>query len=448
MGRTKQPLTVEHAILGFLREQPTHGYEVHRRLSAPEALGAIWPLKQAQFYALVNRLEAEGYLAVHVEQRGSLPPRKLLRLTAAGAAAFSAWLHAAPEPGEEGQRSFLARLYFARRLGPVTAHRLLLRQRHERSSQLHTLRAALQKQSPHSFPWLVGQWQLRQAEAALDWLDTFGLPPAPGVAHQIAVLADSPAAVLAHRFVAYVCSPAGQAVLARFGFLPAGKPPAPSGEPAAEPVSDREKTPAESPPGRLVVYAAATLSAAFEALGEAFCAEHPGASIHFSFGGSHALADRLARGANCDIYAPAHQDAMEAVLAAGRVAAGAVTTLAHNQLAIVTPASYSAPPRSLGDLARPGLRLALGSGATAIGRYTQDMLAAATFDGALADDGPAAVLDNVVFYAETVTGVLDKVARGEVDAGIVFTSDCYRAAGAVRMMELFAPSEHLYSASR
>lgn len=423
MSRSKQPLGIEHAILGFLREQPVHGYEIHQRLTAPEALGPIWPLKQAQFYALANRLEEEGYLTVSVEQRGALPPRKQLRLTPSGMAAFTAWLHGAPEPGDDAQREFLARLYFARQLGPATLRQLLLHERQQRRDQLQLLRDKLQASAPHSYPWLVAQWQARQTEASLDWLDTFGLlPAAPGVNYPIAVLADSPAAALARQFVAYACGPAGQAVLARFGFLPAGAaPPAPASE---------ERAPA---PGRLIVYAASSLTAAFETLGAAFSAEHPEVSVHFTFGGSQDLAARLAQGADCDIYTPAHEDAMEAVIAAGRVTPGTVATLVRNQLAIVTPAHGGVQLQSLGDLARPGLRLALGSMATAVGRYTQDMLTAATFDGSLGKDGPAAVLHNVVCYAETVTDVLAKVASGEVDAGIVFTSDYYRAAGDVQV---------------
>lgn len=420
MSRSKQPLTIEYAILGFLREQPAHGYEVHQRLSAPEALGRVWPLKQGQFYALVNRLEEEGYLTVSVEQRGTLPPRKLLRLTPRGIAVFTAWLHAAPRAGDDAQRAFLARVYFARQLGPATLRQLLLRERKELRARLHTLRETLRAEEPRSYPWLVDHWQLRQAEAALDWLDTFGLPPAPGVAYPIAVIAGSPVEALARRFVAYARGPAGQAILARHGFLPGGDAPT---APAPE----------EPARGRLVVYAASSLTAAFEALGTAFSAEHPEVSVHCTFGGSQDLAVRLAQGADCDIFAPAHEDAMAAVIATGRITAGTAATLVHNQLAIVTPARGRAPLETLGDLARPGLRLALGSGATAIGRYTQDILAAASFDGTLGDDGPAAVLHNVVYYAETVTAVLAKVAGGEVDAGIVFTSDYHRAIGAVRV---------------
>lgn len=432
MSRGRQALTIEHVILGFLREQPLHGYDVYRRLVAPGALGSVWPLKQSQFYALVTRLEAEGYLSVIPEPRGDRPPRKLLQLTPAGAAAFAGWLHAplaynagAPcsdEPADEREQAFLARLYFARQAGAAAVEPLLAAQRRQLRARLHALRRDAQATgAPHSYPWLVSRWQIGQAEAMLDWLDSFGPPPsAPGITYRIAAVADSPAAALAAQFVAFACGPEGQALLARAGFLPAGE-------------GCAVVLPRAPLAGRLAVYAASSLTAAFEAIAAAFTAAHPAVRVEFAFGGSQTLANALAQGARADVYAPAHADALAAAVAAGRVAADAVHTLGHNQLAIVTPARRPTPLRALSDLARPGLRLALGSGATAIGRYAQEALSAAEQQGALGSAGMAAVLHNVVHYAETVTGVLDKVAHGEVDAGIVFTSDYHRAGGEVQV---------------
>ncbi len=422
MSRSRQPLTIEHAILGFLREQPLYGYDLYQRLIAPEALGSVWPLKQSQFYALLSRLEDEGYLTVTLEPRGSRPPRKLLQLTPAGAAAFASWLFAPLDLAEERERGFLARLYFARQHGPSAVHQLLTSQRQQVRAWLQELRRTSHEGiAPHSYAWLVGQWQIRQAEAMLDWLDTFGpLPALPAITYRIAAIADSALLTLARQFVAFACGPEGQAVLARSGFLPAG-----AGTPP--PIS----APQAPLAGQLIIYAASSLTTAFEQLAAAFTARHPDVQLQFSFGGSQALADALAQGARADVFAPAHEDAL--VAAAGRIAADTARPLCHNQLAIVTSTQRPATLRTLSDLARPGLRLALGSEATAIGRYAQEALSIAEQQGALGSVGAQAVLHNVVYYAETVTDVLSKVARGEVDAGIVFTSDYYRAGGDIQV---------------
>lgn len=424
MSRSRQQLTIEHAILGFLRDQPLHGYDLYQRLIAPTALGSVWPLKQSQFYALLARLETEGYLAVTLEPRGTRPPRKLLQLTPAGATAFSGWLFAPLDLSEDGERTFLARLYFARQQGPAAVHQLLSSQRQQVRARLQALRRSTSgPAAPHSFAWLVGQWQIRQAEAMLDWLDSFGpLPTLPAITYRIAPVADSPAITLAQQFVAFACGPEGQAALARSGFLPAGEALPGAALSASAPLA-----------GRLVVYAASSLTAAFEHLAAAFTANHPAVEVQFVFGGSQTLADALAQGAQVDVFAPAHEDALAAAMAAGRVAPDTARALCHNQLAIVTSSQRPTALHTLSDLARPGLRLALGSEATAIGRYAQEALNTAEQQGALGNAGARAVLRNVVHYAETVTGVLAMVAQGEVDAGIVFTSDYYRAGGEIQV---------------
>jgi molybdate transport system substrate-binding protein len=424
MGRSRQSLTIEHAILGFLREQPLHGYELYQRLIAPTALGSVWPLKQSQFYALLARLEAEGYLAVTREPRGSQPARKLLALTPAGALAFTTWLVAPSDPADDRERAFLARLFFARQLGPAAVHQLLTSQRQQLRSWLQALRRTTNEAvTPHSYAWLVGQWQIRQAEAMLDWLDSFGpLPTLPAITYRIAALVDSPGIALAQQFVAFARGSEGQAVLARSGFLPAGELLPEATLPAPTLLA-----------GRLTIYAASSLTAAFEQLAAAFTALHPDVQVQCSFGGSQTLAEALAQGAHADVFAPAHEDALATAVAAGRVAAESIRALCHNQLAIVTSAQRPAALRTLSDLARPGLRLALGSEATAIGRYAHEALSIAEQQGVLGNAGAQAVLHNVVHYAETVTGVLAKVAQGDVDAGIVFTSDYYRAGGAVQV---------------
>jgi DNA-binding PadR family transcriptional regulator len=89
MPTIKQPVTVELALLGFVREQPIHPYEMHQRLLQRKALGFIWQLKQSHLYALLARLEADGYLVHTLESQGSRPPRKLLQITPEGRAAFA-----------------------------------------------------------------------------------------------------------------------------------------------------------------------------------------------------------------------------------------------------------------------------------------------------------------------------------------------------------------------
>ena len=84
----KLPLTIEHALLGFLRERSMHAYEIHQILLRPEALGLVWHLKQSLVYVMLERLEHEGYITSTLEPQNSRPPRKILHMTPSGRAAF------------------------------------------------------------------------------------------------------------------------------------------------------------------------------------------------------------------------------------------------------------------------------------------------------------------------------------------------------------------------
>lgn len=173
MSRLSSPLTTEHALLGFLRLQPMHGYEIHQRLAEPEGLGAVWRLKQSQLYALLGKLEEEGYLTTSVALQDTRPPRKIFQLTPAGRAAFLAWVESPVPNGRTLRLDFLAKLYFAQREGPGTVLRLIEAQRDLCRSWLND-----QQQEAGDLPanrpyeWLVHEFRIGQIKAMLAWLDT------------------------------------------------------------------------------------------------------------------------------------------------------------------------------------------------------------------------------------------------------------------------------------
>jgi DNA-binding PadR family transcriptional regulator len=168
----KQPLTIEHALLGFLRQQPMHAYEIHQTLTRNEALGLVWHIKQSLVYVMLERLETEGYISAALEPQGSRPPRKLLRLTPAGRAAFDSWLAAPVAHGRDFRLEFLAKLYFARQQDSAHAARLIAAQQAACRGWLADLRAQADARSAEQdYDWLVLQFRAGQIEAILGWLD-------------------------------------------------------------------------------------------------------------------------------------------------------------------------------------------------------------------------------------------------------------------------------------
>lgn len=183
--RARLPLTVEHALLGFLRPGPLHGYELHRRLADPAGLGQVWRLKQAHLYGLLSRLEDEGYLTSRQQAQPTRPARKLFRLTRAGKSAYLNWVQSPVAHGRDIRVDFLVKLYLAEREEPPLTTPLVERQRAALQDWLAAQRAEAEQAPAGSYAWRVGQFRIGQTEAMLAWLGASavsGQPaPAPGL---------------------------------------------------------------------------------------------------------------------------------------------------------------------------------------------------------------------------------------------------------------------------
>jgi PadR family transcriptional regulator, regulatory protein AphA len=168
----KQPLTIEHALLGFLRQQPMHAYEIHQTLMRAEALGLVWHLKQSLVYVMLERLEAKKYVTASLEPQGSRPPRKILHLTRAGQQAFERWFVTPVAHGRDFRLEFLAKLYFASQDDPASTATLIATQQAACRDWLIDLRAQADTLSNvRDYDWLVVQFRIGQIEAIVAWLD-------------------------------------------------------------------------------------------------------------------------------------------------------------------------------------------------------------------------------------------------------------------------------------
>jgi len=82
---------MREALLALLSKEPSHGYELHQRLSA--ALGeAEAGLNPGQVYVALSRLERGGLVQVRDVRQGSRPDKKVYEITAAGREVVGQWL--------------------------------------------------------------------------------------------------------------------------------------------------------------------------------------------------------------------------------------------------------------------------------------------------------------------------------------------------------------------
>jgi PadR family transcriptional regulator AphA len=129
-------------------------------------------LKQSQLYALLAKLEQQGYVTPTLELQDTRPPRKMFQLTPSGHRAFLAWVQEPVSQGRGMRMEFLAKLYSASREEPELAMRLIERQRVACCGWLvHQQQDAEAAHETCPFSWLVHRFRLSQIEAMLTWLD-------------------------------------------------------------------------------------------------------------------------------------------------------------------------------------------------------------------------------------------------------------------------------------
>ena len=167
--------------------------------------------------------------------------------------------------------------------------------------------------------------------------------------------------------------------------------------------------------GPVMVFAASSLTEAFTTIGKNFETANPGTRVTFNFLGSSALATQINQGAPADLFASASPATMKTVTDAGN-GDGTPMTFAKNQLVIAVPHGSTKAIKTLADLTRPGIKVALCAEQVPCGAAAKKAL-----------DNAGVKLTPVTFEQD-VKGSLSKVKLGEVDAALVYRTDAKAAA--------------------
>ena len=175
----------------------------------------------------------------------------------------------------------------------------------------------------------------------------------------------------------------------------------------------------------VTVFAAASLTDAFDEISVAFEAEHPGVVVERNHAGSSSLREQILQGAPADVFASASRSTMDDLVAAGAV--GSPEDFGANRMEIAVPAGNPAGVRGLGDFARADLLLGLCAVEVPCGEFGRRVLSLASVDAAPDTEEP------------DVRALLTKVEAGELDAGLVYTTDVLAAGDGVEGIEIPAP---------
>jgi molybdate transport system substrate-binding protein len=166
----------------------------------------------------------------------------------------------------------------------------------------------------------------------------------------------------------------------------------------------------------ITVSAAASLTNVFEEVAKNFETRKKGVKVHINFASSGNLMRQIIAGAPVDVFASAAAREMDELDKRQLLIDGTRHNFAENGIVLIRPASFKTGLTSFTDLKKNVIKkIAMGNPATVpAGMYAEQTLRNQKIWDSIKDK---------MIYCEHVRQVLDYVARGEVDAGIVFSTD-------------------------
>src|SRR5208283_3572621 len=170
------------------------------------------------------------------------------------------------------------------------------------------------------------------------------------------------------------------------------------------------------PNTEIMVSAAISLQNAFEEIGKLYELQNKNSRITLNLGASGDLMTQIKGGAPVDVLASAALKDMDDLDIAGFVVKDTRTNFVENSVVLIVPSTSKIALSSFEDLKNAEIKkIAVGNPKTVpVGRYSEE-----TFQYYKISD----MIQAKLIFAENVRQVLDYVARGEVDAGVVYSTD-------------------------
>jgi DNA-binding PadR family transcriptional regulator len=162
-------LSLKYGVLGLLKEEPLHGYEVKNRFES--MLGGTWEVNIGQIYTTLQRLERDG-LVRPVGPRGDRGKLQY-EVSPDGEKALEQWL-AQPDSGPQHlHEDIYVKLLLATRTANGDLQPMLARQKRaylQRLRDLNRLEERARREGRIDLARLV-RGALLHAEADLKWID-------------------------------------------------------------------------------------------------------------------------------------------------------------------------------------------------------------------------------------------------------------------------------------
>jgi molybdate transport system substrate-binding protein len=185
----------------------------------------------------------------------------------------------------------------------------------------------------------------------------------------------------------------------------------------------------------LTVSAAISMKDAVTEIGRGFTAVRPGVTLLYNWGSSGELQKQIEAGAPVDVFISAAELQMDELEKRKLIVPGSRRVFARNLLTVIKPADSRVDIAKAADLADARVtRIVVGNPRTVpAGQYAEESLRAL---------GLWERVQPKLVFAENVRQALEYVARGEVDAGFVYSTDAALRGRSVK--EAFRPAEDTY----
>lgn len=175
-------------------------------------------------------------------------------------------------------------------------------------------------------------------------------------------------------------------------------------------------------PKEITAFTAASLTGAFGEIGQMYKNES-NTSIAFNFDGSQVLRTQIENGAYADVFASANTKQMNALKNEGLMNNSSISIFTRNKLALIVPKDNPANIHNLTDLAKPGIKIFIGTKDVPVGDYAMQIINKLGNDSAYGQDYKKKVMANIISQETNVNYVVTKVALGEADVGFAYVSD-------------------------
>lgn len=137
-------------------------------------MSLIWKVKRGRFYGILARMARRGMVDMKVLKQDQYPARKIFSLTTDGLSTFRSWMVLPVTDSRAFRLEFPAKLFFAQRLDPEAAGRLLADQKAVckawQKEKEAAILAALDAGTIPAFDNLVLRFRAGQLRAMTEWL--------------------------------------------------------------------------------------------------------------------------------------------------------------------------------------------------------------------------------------------------------------------------------------